>query len=306
MAEERKYISIVTDLGAEKIIDAVRNGKKVDIIHFAVGDGGGLPYRPTKDMLTLKNEVWRGDITKYEIMEQSPNVIRVTALLPSNVGGFTVREMGLFDSENAMIAIANTADIVKVRSTDGMQTEVEIAMRIAVSNTDAVVFEIDPNLVYVSQKDLEKHNTSDFAHEKLIARKIAESTIQRNIVIPATGWAADNAEGGGGGVYIEIEQKDVTEKMIPLVSIFPSDMRIASACGMSTTVQTVNGAIRFYADKAPTKEIKASLVLLRASSNVLGDISDGTDSDMNIEEFYKNYVATQEEVEKVLEEVFEE
>ena len=59
MAELRKYISIVTDFGAEKIIDAVRNGEKVDIVHFAVGDGGGLPYRPTKDMTALKNEVWR-------------------------------------------------------------------------------------------------------------------------------------------------------------------------------------------------------------------------------------------------------
>ena len=92
--------------------------------------------------------------------------------------------------------------------------------------------------------------------------------------------------------------------MIPLVSIFPSDMRIASACGMSTTVQTVNGAIRFYADKAPTKEIKASLVLLRASSGVLGDMTGNIGNGMNIEEFYKNYVATEEEVEKVLDEVF--
>ena len=54
MAEQRKYISIVTDLGAEKIVNAVRNGEKVDIVHFAVGDGEGLPYRPTRDMTALK------------------------------------------------------------------------------------------------------------------------------------------------------------------------------------------------------------------------------------------------------------
>lgn len=289
MAELRKYISIVTDFGAEKIIDAVRNGEKVDIVHFAVGDGGGLPYRPTKDMTALKNEVWRGDITKYEIMEQSPNVIRVTALLPSDVGGFTVREMGLFDSENTMIAIANTADIVKVRSTDGMQTEVEIAMRIAVSNTDAVVFEIDPNLVYVSQKDLERHNTSDFAHEKLIARKIAEATIQRDIVIPITGWI-ENAEGGGGGVSITILQEDITEQMIPFVSIFPNDMSTARACGMSTITQTVEKGLQLYAEKVPNKEINASLLLLRATG--------GSGN-------YINNVATAEDVAEMLDEVFQ-
>ena len=45
-------------MGAEKIVNAVRNGEKVDIVHFAVGDGEGLPYRPTRDMTALKNEVW--------------------------------------------------------------------------------------------------------------------------------------------------------------------------------------------------------------------------------------------------------
>ncbi len=282
MAEQRKYISIVTDLGTEKIVNAVRNGEKVDVVHFAVGDGGGLPYRPTRDMTALKNEVWRGDIVSYEIMEESPNVIRIKALLPSDTGGFTVREMGLFDSENSMIAIANTADIVKVRSVDGMQSEIELAMRIAVSNTDAVVFEIDANLVYASQKDLEKL-------KKWVEKKIAESTIQRDIVIPVTAWTEEIAEGGGGGVCANVVQKDVTDEMIPIVSIFRECMSIARNCGMSTTAETVNGGVKFYAEEAPEQDIRASLLLLRASGG------SGT---------YINNMASDEEVQEMLNEVF--
>ena len=121
--------------------------------------------------------------------------------------------------------------------------------------------------------------------------------------MPTVGWL-ENVEGGEGGVTIDILQKDITEKMIPIVSIFPSDMNIATKCGMSTTVETINGAIRFFADKAPEKEMKASIVLLRAYNNIVGEItSDG--NSMDIEEFYNNYVATNEEVEKVLYEVFE-
>ncbi|MCI8629389.1 MAG: phage tail protein [Firmicutes bacterium] len=282
MAEQRKYISIVTDLGTEKIVNAVRNGEKVDIVHFAVGDGDGLPYRPTRDMTALKNEVWRGDIVSYEIMEESPNVIRIKTLLPSDAGGFTVREMGLFDSENQMIAIANTADIVKVRSIDGMQSEIELAMRIAVSNTDAVVFEIDSNLVYASQKDLEKL-------KKWVEKKIAESTIQRDIVIPVTAWTEEIAEGGGGGVCANVGQKDVTDEMIPIVSIFRECMSIARNCGMSTTAETVNGGVKFYAEEAPEQDIHASLLLLRASGG------SGT---------YINNMASDEEVQEMLNEVF--
>ncbi len=135
-------------------------------------------------------------------------------------------------------------------------------------------------------------------------QKVIESgTLQRNIVIPTTEWL-ENAEGGEGGVYIDIVQKDVTENMIPIVSIYPNDMSVARGCGMNTTVQTINGAVRFFANKIPKKEIKASLVLLKASHGITGEIIGGGYG-LDIEEFYKNYVATNEEVEKVLEEVFE-
>ncbi len=282
---ERKYFSVVTDVGEAAMIKAIHDGVKVDVVYYAVGDGGGLPCTPTTDMTALKNEVWRGDIINYEISPQSPNVIRVDTLVPSDAGGFTMREMGIFDTQNRLIAIANMADVVKVRSTDGMQTEIALSMSIALTNKKALNFKIDTNLVYVSKKDLQNQIR------------------QKNIVIPAVGWL-ENVEGGEGGVTIDILQKDITEKMIPIVSIFPSDMNIATKCGMSTTVETINGAVRFFADKVPEKEIKASIVLLRAYNNIIGEITSDSNS-MNIEEFYNNYVATNEEVEKVLYEVFE-
>ncbi len=285
---ERKYFSVVTDIGTAAMTKAIHDGVKVDAVYYAVGDGGGLPYIPTTDMTALKNEVWRGDIINYEESPQSPNVIRVDTLVPSDAGGFTMREMGIFDTQNRLIAVANMADVIKVCSTDGMQTEIALSMSIALTNKEALNFKIDTNLVYVSKKDLQNQIR------------------QKNIIIPTVGWL-ENVEGGEGGVYIDVAQENITEKMIPIVSIFPSDMNVARACGMSTTVETINGAVRFFANKVPEKEIKASIVLLRRYDGIAGDITGG-DSDivagMNIEEFYKNYVATNEEVEKVLNEVF--
>ncbi len=282
---ERKYFSVVTDIGTAAMTKAIHEGVKVDAVFYAVGDGGGLPYIPTTDMTALKNEVWRGDIINYEESPQSPNVIRVDTLVPSDAGGFTMREMGIFDTQNRLIAVANMADVVKVCSTDGMQTEIALSMSIALVNKEALNFKIDTNLVYVSKKDLQNQIK------------------QRDIVIPTTEWL-ENIEGGEGGVYIDIVQKDVTENMIPIVSIYPNDMSAARACGMNTTIQTINGAVRFFADKIPKKEIKASLVLLKAYYGIAGEITEGGYG-LDIEEFYKNYVATNEEVEKVLNEVFE-
>ncbi len=158
----------------------------------------------------------------------------------------------------------------------------------AVGDVDTVTAQIDSDVI-VTKATVEK--------------MIFESIARRDIIIPITGWQT-NAEGGEGGVYIDVAQENITEKMIPIVSIFPSDMSIARACGMSTTVETINGAVRFFADKVPEKEIKASIVLLRAYDGIAGDIANDDDS-INIKELYKNYVATNEEVEKVLDEVFQ-
>ena len=97
------------------------------------------------------------------------------------------------------------------------------------------------------------------------------------------------AEGGGGGVCANVEQKDVTDEMIPIVSIFRECMSVARNCGMSTTAETVNGGVKFYAEKTPEQDISASLLLLRASGG------SGT---------YINNMASDEEVQEMLNEVF--
>lgn len=123
----------------------------------------------------------------------------------------------------------------------------------------------------------------------VVEKMIAESMVQRDIVIPTTAWMEEIAEGGGGGVCANVVQKDVTDEMIPIVSIFRECMSVTRNCGMSTTAETVNGAVKFYAEKAPEQDIGASLLLLRASGG------SGT---------YINNMASDEEVQEMLNEVF--
>ena len=97
MAEiENKYGSIVTDVGVQLITEAVMEGQKVNITTLAVGDGGGSYYKPNSTMTALKGEKWRGKVNRVEVNEKSPNMIDVVAVVPSDVGGWTIREMGVF------------------------------------------------------------------------------------------------------------------------------------------------------------------------------------------------------------------
>lgn len=167
MAEiENKYGSIVTDVGVQLITEAVMEGQKVNITTLAVGDGGGSYYKPNSTMTALKGEKWRGKVNRVEVNEKSPNMIDVVAVVPSDVGGWTIREMGVFDDaeEPNMIAVCNTPDTEKVIITSGAAGEIELTMHIEISNTGAISFVIDPNVVTATKKDLADHNTSQTAH----------------------------------------------------------------------------------------------------------------------------------------------
>ena len=53
---DTKYFAVVTDLGAKEMLEAVNEERKINITHFAVGDGGGQYYVPDTTMAELKRE----------------------------------------------------------------------------------------------------------------------------------------------------------------------------------------------------------------------------------------------------------
>ncbi len=164
---DTKYFAVVTDLGTTEMLEAVNEERKVNITHFAVGDGGGQYYAPDTAMTELKNEVWRGKIGSCRISEESENVMIAETTIPSDVGGFTIREMAVFDDKNTMIAVCNTPDTAKVKVTDGVVHELLAQMEIVLNNKDSAQILVDPNIVTASKKDLE-------LLEKRVNKQIAE------------------------------------------------------------------------------------------------------------------------------------
>ncbi len=157
---ENTYFTIVTDSGTKKMFEALNEEKKVSIAEFAVGDGGGEAYSPTKEMEALKNEVWRGSVKSCYVSEESENLLITESVIPSDVGGFTIREMGIFDTEGTLIAICNTPETHKVKITDGVVHEMTLSMEIALSNTDSVELIVDPAVVTATKKDVERLGNS--------------------------------------------------------------------------------------------------------------------------------------------------
>lgn len=159
-----KYYSLVTDTGTAAIANAVLLGNKVDITEFAVGDGGGAYYQPTTDMTKLRNKKWQGVVTAVEPVENQPNVLRITAVIPSSIGGFTIREMGAYNSNGQLIAVANTPDMQKVIIADGVSSELQAVIEIAVSNAEVINFVVDPTVIIATKKDIANHAANQNIH----------------------------------------------------------------------------------------------------------------------------------------------
>lgn len=151
-----KYGAVVTDAGNVLMTQAVAEGKKVKITQFAVGDGNGEYYVPGTEMSALRNETWRGAVDSLEISQEAGNVIIVRAVCPGTVGGFTIREMAVFDENNTMIAICNCPATPKVTIIDGVVNEMHLMMELALINGEAVELLIDPNVVTATKKDIQK------------------------------------------------------------------------------------------------------------------------------------------------------
>ena len=153
MAE--KFYTVVTDIGKAKIANSIGIGTKVDFVKMKVGDGGGKYYNPVETQSDLVNTVWEGSIGHVVVDEENPNWINIEVIIPANIGGFMIREYGVFDSENNLLAIAKCAETYKPVAEEGSTKELNMKMVLAISNINSITLKIDPTLMYAKKKDLD-------------------------------------------------------------------------------------------------------------------------------------------------------
>ncbi|ELZ3596118.1 phage tail protein [Citrobacter freundii] len=148
----KKFKTIITTAGAEKLAAAtVPGGKKVNLTAMAVGDGGGTLPEPDAGQTKLINEVWRHALNKVSQDNKNKNYIVAELVIPPDVGGFWMRELGLYDDAGTLIAVANMAESYKPKLAEGSGRAQTCRMVIIVSNVDSVALSIDATTVMATQ-----------------------------------------------------------------------------------------------------------------------------------------------------------
>ncbi|NSB26132.1 phage tail protein [Clostridium saccharoperbutylacetonicum] len=169
MAE--KFYSLLTNIGKAKIANSIGLGTKVNFMIMKVGDGGGSYYEPTEDQADLKNTTWQGNINHVEIDNDNPSWLNIQVMIPSSVGGFTIREYGAFDEEGNMLGICKCAETYKPKIEDGSTKELLLNLTLAVTNTESVNLKIDPTIIFAKKSEIDQLRTdinaqlSDFVYQ---------------------------------------------------------------------------------------------------------------------------------------------
>ena len=146
----REYYSVTTKVGDAAIANAITNNKKLNITHVAFGDGNGSVPTPDKNRTTLVHEVHRQAVNKYTQHETVANWITVEVIIPSNIGGFYIREMGII-ADNVLISDGSIPPTYKEASSDGVR-EYRLRLTIDMQSADVVSLILDESLIYASQK----------------------------------------------------------------------------------------------------------------------------------------------------------
>ncbi|HDJ1972956.1 TPA: phage tail protein, partial [Salmonella enterica subsp. enterica] len=160
-----KFKTIITDYGKQRLIAAMSpGGTKLTLTQMAVGDGGGNPTNPDTTSTALVNEVWRAAVNSVTVDKKHPNIIIVELLIPAEVGGFWVRETGIYDEFNKLVAICSLPASEKPLLEQGSGRAQTVRMTLIVSDTSIVNITIDSTTIMATNEyvdnSLEEHEKS--------------------------------------------------------------------------------------------------------------------------------------------------
>ncbi|HBF8598066.1 TPA: phage tail protein [Clostridioides difficile] len=160
MATDKSYYTILTDIGKAKIANASIVGEKVDFARIQLGDGGGVEYNPTEDQTALKRVVWEGKVGNVTTDETMSNCLILESLIPANVGGFIISEIGYLDSDGNLLAISKYRAAYKpTLENDGAVIDMKVKTIFVVSNVNNIELKIDPTIIFATLKDLQDLDT---------------------------------------------------------------------------------------------------------------------------------------------------
>ncbi|EES8723772.1 tail fiber protein [Escherichia coli] len=269
-----KFKTVITTAGAAKLAAATApGGRKVNITTMAVGDGGGKLPVPDAGQTGLIHEVWRHTLNKISQDKRNSNYIIAELVIPPEVGGFWMRELGLYDDAGTLIAVANMAESYKPALAEGSGRSQTCRMVIIVSSVASVELTIDTTTVmatqdYVDDKIAEHEQSRRHPDASLTAKgftQLSSATNSTSETLAATPKAVKAAYDLANGKYTAQDATIARKGLVQLSSATNSTSETLAATpkAVKAAYDLANG--KYTAQDATTT--RKGLVQLSSATN---------------------------------------
>ena len=233
----QKYKAVLTKIGAAKIAAATAGGTKINLTQMAVGDGGGTLPTPDPAQTKLIAEKHRAALNKVIVDPKHKNYLVAELVIPPEIGGFWMRELGLFDEVGDLIAVSNMAESYKPLLSEGSGRAQTLRMVVIVSDMDTVNLLIDGSTVlatqeYVDEKLLE-HEQSRRHPDATLKEKgftqLSSATNSDSEALAATSKAVKAAYDLANGKYTAQDASTAQKGIVQLSSATDSSSETLAA-----------------------------------------------------------------------------
>ena len=258
------YYGGTVTVAGRNLITSLMAGKTIEFTRIMVGSGAMPEGVEPIDMVALVAPVAEG-VSSVPTVENGVLSMVVEYRNDLNGGlqeGFWLREFGVFakteDTEEILLYYATLGD-----SPQPVALELDVDVQIT-SNPGAFI-------------------TSAEA-EELVRTMVQEAisgvgtAIIKDITIPHTGWTWQEENPGEQGAwdmdeyryYVDVPVTEAAETQFPNVALHKAALETAKNAGLCPTVQTLAGALRFWAKRSPDEDMEATIALVSPGASSSG------------------------------------
>lgn len=281
----KQYYSILTEHGTLAFAKAVGNKTPLPITHMAVGDGNGSNTTPNATQTALVHEVYRAEISSISVDPRNNKQAVFELVIPENVGGFHIREMGIFDNQNKLVAVANCPESFKPTLGSGSGKVQVLRMILLVSASDAVTITMN-NAIYATQIQLKPKtitaNSINRVDDEGHSHAIDEATTSQKGIVQLTndtGLDSDKlALTAKAGKKLA---QYIAEIQLALAGFIKSDKKSSSVTSVSEDTVATSKAVKTAYDKgveALTRADAAQQTAVNANNNANGRVAKSGDT----------------------------
>jgi len=270
--ETGKYYGGTVTAGGRNLITSLIAGQTIEFTRVVVGSGKMPEGVEPIDMTDLVNPIAEASSSAPTVDNQVVSML-IEYRNDMNGGlkqGFWLREFGIYakteDTEEVLLYYATLGD--SPQPVNAFQEN-----RIDVRRYPVAIelfVDADLKLGYIPGAFVTSAEVQAMV-DAMVEKAIADmgTTVMPNFVIPMEGWEDGHSNSDSdepSGLRLDIPDEFIRENMVPSLCIHPAYLEIAKGCELSTSVRTLDGALRVYAKSVPAADMTATLTLMCATS----------------------------------------